>query len=41
VPTRETVRLRLDPRAADYTGTVSIELEVKRAAPRVRCTPRR
>jgi alanyl aminopeptidase len=35
VPTRETVRLRMDPRAADYTGTASIELDVKRAAPSV------
>jgi aminopeptidase N len=35
VPTRETVRLRMDPRAADYTGTVSIDLDVKRAAPSV------
>jgi alanyl aminopeptidase len=32
VPVRQTVRLRMDPRAADYTGTVSIELDVKRAA---------
>jgi aminopeptidase N len=35
VPSRETVRLRMDPRAADYTGTVSIDLDVKRAAPSV------
>jgi alanyl aminopeptidase len=35
VPTREAVRLRLDPRLPDYSGTVTIDLEVKRAAPSV------
>jgi alanyl aminopeptidase len=34
-PTRETVRLRVDPRATDYTGSVSIELDVRREAPAI------
>jgi alanyl aminopeptidase len=32
VPTRQAVRLQMDPRAADYAGRATIQLEVKRAA---------
>jgi alanyl aminopeptidase len=33
VPTAEAIRLVLDPARADYTGSVRVDLEVRRAAP--------
>src|SRR3954447_19449199 len=36
VPTFEAVRLRLDPARAEYSGTVAVDLEVRRATVEVR-----